>query len=62
MFPAENVYVVRGAMTVGVPEIEQYTDEKTSPAGRLMADANAQDVVTVPPVQSMMIGSMGTFS
>ena len=45
---------------MGVPVIEQSTGERTSPAGRLMSDVNAHDVMTVPPAHAFMkIGSMG---
>ena len=44
---------------MGVPEMVQLSGERTSPAGRLMLDVNSHDVITVPPVQAIVIGVIG---
>ena len=58
LFPAVTEYVVDGETMVGVPEMVHVTGERTSPSGRLTADVNAQDVIAVPPVQTMMMGTI----
>ena len=60
-FLAVTVYTVVSAAKVGVPEIEQFTGESTSPSGRLVSDDSSHDVTTLPPVQNIIIGSIGSF-